>query len=82
MKHLHYSALEELEQMEEVLETGVLLGTRSYGFHSISLYEVDGCYAEATFHSHFNVLLDITFFNDLDRLDPYLHTIDIERLLH
>lgn len=81
MKHHHNSTLEELEQMKEVLETGVLLATRSSGFHSISLYEVDDYYAEATFHSHFNVLLDINFFNDLDRLDPYLDAINIEGLL-
>lgn len=81
MKHLDYSALQELEQMKEVLQTGVLLGKRNCGFHSISLYEVDDCYAEATFHSHFNVLLDISFFNDLDRLDPYLEGINLEGLL-
>ena len=80
MKHHNYSTLEELEQMEEVLETGVLLGKRNNGFHSISLYELDNCYVEATFHSHFNVLLHISFFNDLDRLDPYLETIEIGSL--
>lgn len=80
MKHHNSTTLEELEQMEEVLERGVLLGTRTNGFHAISLYEVDESYVEATFHSHFNVLLDISFFNDLDKLEPYLNSIAIDSL--
>lgn len=80
MKHHHSSTLEELEQMKEVLEKGVLLATRTSGFHTVSLYEVENCYAEATFHAHFNVLLDISFFNDLDKLEPYLNSIAIDSL--
>jgi hypothetical protein len=62
-------------------EQGVLLATRTEGFHTLHLYQLDDHYIEVTHHSHFNVVLRVASFRDTLHLDPYLSEIDIESLI-
>lgn len=81
MKHQYFTALQELEQADTAWKKGVLLGTRTEDFHTVWLYQLNEEYIEVTYHTHFNVLLNVSSFTDTDRLEPYLETIDVSGLL-
>jgi hypothetical protein len=75
------TTLSQLDIAETAWKEGVLLGKRTEDFHTIYLYVLDELYIESTYHTHFNVLLHISFFTDPARLDPYLEAIDLSSLL-
>lgn len=81
MKHHDSTTFEELQQVENVWKKGTLLGRRIENFHTLWLYMLDDTYVEITFHTHFNVLLSITYFKDTELLEPYLSEIDLSSLL-
>ncbi len=81
MKYHDFTTPEELEKVDAAWRNGILLGMRTENFHTIWLYELDSVYVEATYHTHFNVLLEVDSFTDMERLDPYLEQIDIASLL-
>ena len=81
MKYNDFTTPEELEQVDAAWKNGTLLGMHTENFHTILLYELDNVYVEATYHTHFNVLLEVESFKDMERLDPYLEQIDIGSLL-
>ncbi|MEJ7911517.1 MAG: hypothetical protein WKF70_00075 [Chitinophagaceae bacterium] len=81
MKYHDFTTFEELEQVHAAWKKGVLLGSRTENFHTILLYELDNVYVEATYHTHFNVLLEVNSFTDMERLDPYLEQINISSVL-
>lgn len=81
MFHHDLTPLSQLDIAETVWKEGVLLGKRTEDFHTLYLYVLDDLYIESTYHTHFNVLLNISFFTDPVRLEPYLEVIDISSLM-
>lgn len=81
MNYHHFTTLEELERADAAWKKGVLLCKRTEGFHTLWLYALDDFYIEATYHTHFNVLLEVTSFTDTDLLEPYLNELEIGSLL-
>jgi hypothetical protein len=81
MKYREFNTLQELDQADTAWNKGVLLAERVEGFHSISLYQLDGFYIEVTRHTHFNVIIKVSSFRDTAHLEPYLKTINIDNLL-
>ncbi|HZF65149.1 MAG TPA: hypothetical protein VEZ55_11710 [Chitinophagaceae bacterium] len=68
-------------QKQDVLEkAGVLLAERERSFYQIKLYQVEEFYVEVYLHSHFNVVVNINAFTNVDCLDPYLQSINIDEL--
>jgi hypothetical protein len=81
MNHHDLTTLSQLDIAETAWKEGVLLAQRTTEFHTIYLYVLDDMYIESTYHTHFNVLLNISFFTDTTRLEPYLDAIDISGLV-
>jgi len=81
MKQHDFTTFEELEQAETAWKKGTLLAKRTENFHTMWLYLLDDHYVEITYHTHFNVLLQINSFKDTEQLEPYLAEIDLSALL-
>lgn len=81
MKYREFNTLQELDQVDAAWKKGVQLAERSEGFHTVTLYQLDGFYIEVTRHTHFNVIIKVASFRDTVHLEPYLKEINIESLL-
>jgi len=81
MTFQQYDKLEELQQAEAAWNKGVLLAEREVEFHKIMLYQLHEFYIEVTWHRHFNVILKVCCFRDIEHLEPYLPQIDIQDLI-
>ncbi|HEY1113511.1 MAG TPA: hypothetical protein VGE66_08110 [Chitinophagaceae bacterium] len=81
MKYREFNTLQELDQVDTAWKRGVLLAERAEGFHTVSLYQLDGFYIEVTRHTHFNVIIKVASFRDTAHLEPYLKNINIDALL-
>ena len=76
-----YHQLTDGKQLDMLEQSGVLLAERERSFYHIKLYQVGSFYVEVYTHTHFNVVVNINPFTNLDCLEPYLAQIDIEALL-
>jgi len=76
-----YKTSSEIERARALCEKGVLLAERTEGFHQLKLYQLHDIYLEVTWHIHFNVVIEVSSFNDMEQLEPYLDVISIEELL-
>jgi hypothetical protein len=65
------------EQAQYVWEKGTFLMSRQLGRYNISLYHVDGFYAEIWYNKIDNTIYAITPFKDTARLEPYLADIEL-----
>ena len=77
-----YNQLSESEQLNFLEKSGVLIGEREGRFCHIKLYQVESFYVEVYYHTHFNVVVNIHAFTDIDYLDPYLKQMDIDSLIY
>lgn len=82
MNDHQFQTTEDNAQLSAIWEEGTFLTERHQGFHNIKLYQLQDCYAEVTYHSHFNVVLKVATFTETDYLEPYLKEIDISSLLN
>jgi hypothetical protein len=82
MKDHQFNYMEEQEQTTAVWEKGVYLAERIEGFHRIKLYQLEDFYVEVCYHTHFNVIIKVNSFSDMDLLDPYLQAININSVFY
>lgn len=80
MRDHQFHSTEETTQINAAWEQGVFLTERKNGFHKMMLYQVDDYYVEVTYHTHFNVILQVANFTDTDYLEPYFNQINIDHL--
>ena len=77
MTATYFDQLSENKQTDVLWESGAYLDRRTEGYYNILLFQIEGFYAEVFYHAHFNVIIKIETFSDMDRLDPYLHKLDL-----
>lgn len=81
MKRFTLSQLNETDQADLIMETGVLIGKRKDDYYNVLLFQIDAFYAEIFYHSHFNVIIKVETFSNTSKLEPYLAKISIKDLL-
>jgi hypothetical protein len=82
MNVYQYHQLSHGKQLDTLERSGVLLAERDRSFYHIKLYQLENFYVEVYYHSHFNVVVNINPFTNLDCLEPYLQQIDVDALLY
>lgn len=70
------------EKINTVLKTGVYLAERKNAFFRIMLYQIENFYVEVFFLKWRKTVIGFRIFQSTDRLSPYLHKIDIGKLMH
>lgn len=76
----YFDQLSEASQTDMIFESGAFVGRRTAGFHTVLLFQIEGFYTEIYYHSHFNVIIRIESFSDMERLEPYLDSIELASL--
>ncbi len=71
----------EDSQIKAVDQSGVLIAERKSAYYIILLYQVNGFYVELYLHTHFNVIVNINPFTNMDLLDPYFEKMNINSLV-
>ena len=75
-----FKLLSASEQMDSIFTIGVYLGERRDGDYTYKLYQIDSFYVEEEWHTKFNVRRGYTSFISVEKLKPYLDTIDLSAL--
>ena len=75
-----YTSTTDIERARALWEKGVFLAERTENFYTKKLYQLHDIYVEVTWHTHFNVALQVTTFSGTDKLAPYLEEISLESL--
>jgi hypothetical protein len=70
------------DKINTLLKTGVYLAERKAGFLRIMLYQINDFYVEVFFLKWMKTVIGFRIFQSTDRLLPYLHKVDIEKLMH
>jgi hypothetical protein len=82
MKLTQFNCLDEVRQIELLWSAGVLIGSRQEGLFKILLYQIDSFYVEVYYQYFQGKMAKIKSFVDIEYLDPYLNSINIEPLLN
>ena len=77
----YFTQLTESLQLKALNEFGVLIAERKAAYCDIKLYQVNGFYVEVFHHTHFNVIVNINPFTNMDLLDPYFEQMNIDTLV-
>jgi hypothetical protein len=77
MHFYEFIQLDETEQIELLWYNGEQIGRRKDQDHLILLFQVEGFYVEVFYHNKERVIKKYVSFECIDRLEPYLETIDI-----
>ena len=75
-----YITTTEIENARSLWEQGVLVAQRTGDFYKTQLYQINDFYVEVAWHTHFNVVVKVTRFDDTGKLEPYLNDISIAGL--
>jgi hypothetical protein len=81
MKLYEFKLLTQCEQNVALELFAVFLGERREEQYTYKLYQIDDFYVEEAWFSPFNERRGIISFVSTEKLQPYLHVIDISRLL-
>ncbi|RYD86164.1 MAG: hypothetical protein EOP50_22870 [Sphingobacteriales bacterium] len=81
MDRAMFNMLSSGEQRSELLGSGAFLRHRKEGDLSVLLYQLHGYYVEVFYFMHNLSIQNIESFDDLERLEPYLLDINIDKLL-
>ena len=76
-----YTTTSEIESSRLLWEKGVRLAEHTKGYHTTVLYQLYDAYIEVVWHTHFNVIVKVCRFTDVDHLAPYLEKISLNNLL-
>ena len=76
-----YTTNTEIENTRCLWEQAVPLMERTTGYYRSILYQLPEAYLEVTWHAHFNVIIKVSRFTDMEHLDTYLQKICIDDLL-
>jgi hypothetical protein len=76
-----YTTTSDIERARVLWEKAVLLAERKERFYTSKLYQLHDIYLEVVWHNHFNVVVKVCSFTDMEYLDPYLKDISLEGLL-
>ena len=77
MHFFEFLQLEEMEQLETLWYNGEQIGKRKETNYLILLYQVEGFYVEVFYHTREKTIKKYLSFEDLEKLDPYLDSIDL-----
>ncbi len=77
----HFTKMTERKQLEALEQSGVLIAERKSAYCDIKLYQLNGFYVEVYLHTHFNVIVNINPFANMDLLDPYFEKMNIDSLV-
>lgn len=80
MTERFYTNHTAIEKARALYERGVMLAERADGFYKQQLYQYNGVYFEVTWHVHFNVVVKVSRFDSVDRLEPYLACVSLDGL--
>ena len=70
-----------MEQVETLWEHGAHIADRKEGEYKLILYHLFSFYLEVWYHIEHNVVKRYRTFSSTEQLQPYLSTIEINRLL-
>lgn len=75
-----YTSTTEIEGARVLWEKGTLLAERTRGYYKTMLYQLHDTYVEVVWHTHFNIIVKVCSFTDVDHLAPYLEDISLDGL--
>ena len=76
-----FKLLSTEQQFTFLWESGVYLDARITDNYTINLYGIDGFYIEVFYNSANNKIEFLESFKSVDRLSPYLKSIDLQGFL-
>ncbi|OSZ77022.1 hypothetical protein CAP36_11385 [Chitinophagaceae bacterium IBVUCB2] len=78
MTYAEFKNLSKIEKELIVWCRGVIIAQRENKQYSSVLFQVDGFYAEITYHHQCKFIRELFCFDSLEFLQPYLSSINIE----